>query len=111
MHAAAEFVKKEISIRQAKKQFQISRNCLKRCTNTKASGAKHLRGNETVREKQTVFCVELETDLATYVKYLAKRFHFPTSVKYRKLAYEPALQIKISLPQLRTINTLGEKTG
>lgn len=109
MHAAANLVEKGSSLREAAKQYEISRNTLKRYIDRKASGAKHLYGYGALREERTIFIEEMETELATHVKKLAKRFHGLTPVKCRKLAYELASQNKISVPQSWTNNKLSRK--
>ena len=96
--SAAKEVENEKSIRAAAKDHGVDQMTLQRYIKSSSESGNCSNGYRNVANKQRVFSVELEAELASLVKNLANRFHRLTNAKFRKLAYEFVVVNNVSVP-------------
>ena len=88
MDSAAKDVADGKSIRAAAKAHGIDRMTLQQYIKASSGSGNASYGYRNVADKQRIFSMEFEADLASHVKNFAKIFHGLTNTKFRKLAYE-----------------------
>ena len=86
------------SIRAAAKAHGIDRMTLKRYIKTSSGSGNASYGYRNFADKQRIFSIEFEADLASHVKNLAKMFHGLINTKLQKLAYEFASANNVKVP-------------
>ena len=111
MKSAAKEVKIGKFIRTAAKYHGVDRMTLQRYIKSSSESKNCSYGYGNVANKQRVFSVELEAELASHVKNLANRFHGLTNAKFQKFAYEFAVANNVSAPLSGVKNKEAGKFG
>ena len=91
--SAAALVADGSSTRDAAKTYRVDRSTLARYIKRQGKG-----GSEFLKEKQVVFTIEQEHELATHIRDLDNRFYGLSTMQVCKLAYEYGTQNNINLP-------------
>ena len=98
MDSAAKDVADGKSIRAVAKAHGIDRMTLQRYIEASSGSGNASYGYTKVADKQRIFLMEFEADLASHVKNLVKMFHGLNTTKLRKLAYEFASANNVEVP-------------